>query len=130
VDLRVFGLALSELSLAEIRSIAIDLNAARTSPADEVANTRAVLTIEQTLRHTRRLHEAASAALAAATNVQAVAVRAQIALPDNDVTRVARAAAQLARGLVAGDSPGVDDALHVLGRGWQRLGCLAEYIAA
>ena len=130
MDLRVFGLALAELSLDEIRWIALDLHAARTSPADDVARTRAVLTIEQTLRHTHRLHDAAAAALTAATSVQAVAQRAQADLPDNDVTQVARAAAQLARGLVAGDHPGVDEALHVLGRGWQRLPCLAEFVAA
>ena len=73
-----------------------------------------MLTIEQTLRRTHRLHDAATAALAAATRVQAVAQQAHVDLPDDDVTRVARAAAQLARGLVVGDHPGVDDALQLI----------------
>jgi hypothetical protein len=130
VDIGVFGQALAELSVDDLRSIAHDLHAARASTADEVANTRAMLTIEQTLRRARRLHDAAAAALAAATKVQAVAQRAQVDLPDDDVTCVARAAALLARGMVVGDHPGIDDALHALGRGWQRLPCLAEFQAA
>ena len=68
--------------------------------------------------------------IATATSVQDAAHRANVVLPDTDVTRVARAAAQLARGLVAGDHPGVDDALRVLGKGWHRLPCLAEFRAA
>jgi hypothetical protein len=130
VDVVVFGEALAELSVDDVRLIAFDLQAARASAADEIANTRAMLTIEQTLRRAHRLHDAASAALVAATKVQGVAQRAQVELPDDDVTHVARAAAQLARGMVVGDHPGIDDALHVLGRGWQRFACLAEFQAA
>ena len=130
MDIAVFGQALTELSIDDLRSIAVDLHAARASTADEVAGTRAMLMIEQTLRRAHRLHEGAAAALAAATKVQAVAQRAELELPDRDVTCVARAAAQLARGMVVGDHPGIDDALHVLGRGWHRLPCLAEFQAA
>ena len=121
MDVQIFEQALTELTLDDVRSIAIDLHTARASTADEIANTRSMLVIEQTLRRTHRLHDAASAALAAATKVQEVAQRAQVDLPDRDVTCVARAAAQLARGMVVGDHPGVDDALHVLGKGWRRL---------
>jgi hypothetical protein len=130
VDVVAFGRALAELSVEDIRSISHDLTAACTSTADEIATTRSVLVIEQTLRRTHRLHNAATAALAAATSVQDAAHRAHLDLPDTDVTRVARAAAQLARGLVAGDHPGIDDALRVLGKGWHRLPCLAEFRAA
>ena len=130
MDVEVFGQALTELNLDDIRSIAFDLHEARTSTADEVANTRAMLIVEQTLRRTHRLHDAAVAALEAATKVQQVAQRANLDLPDSDVTCVARAAAQLARGMVVGDHPGVDDALHTLGRGWHKLPCLAEFQAA
>jgi hypothetical protein len=130
VDVEAFGRALSELTVDDIRLIARDLAGACTNTADEIATTRSVFIIEQTLRHSHRLHNAAAAALAAATTVQEVAQRAKLDLPDDDVTRVARAAAQLARGLVAGDTPVIDDALHVLGRGWIRLECLAEYRAA
>ena len=130
MDVVVFGQALTDLSLADVRSIAFDLHAACASTADEISNTRAMLMIEQTLRRTRRLHDAALASLAAATKVQQVAERAQVDLPDDDVTRVARAAAQIARGMVVGDHPGIHDALHVLGKGWLRLPCFAEFRAA
>ena len=130
VDIAEFDRALGELSIADIRLIAHDLVEASTSTADEIAVTRAVLVIEQTLRYTHRLHDAATAALATATTVQEVAKRAALALPDDDVTRVARAAAQLARGLLVGENPGVDDALRCLGRGWHRLPCMAGLAAA
>jgi hypothetical protein len=130
VNVEIFESALTGLSVDDVRSIASDLREARVSTADEIASTRAVLIIEQTLRHTHRMHDAALAALAAATKVQEVAEREQLHLPDTEVTCVARAAAQLARGMVVGDHPGVDDALQVLGRGWHRLPCLAEFQAA
>ena len=129
MDVVAFGRALSELTVDDIRSIAQDLAAASVSPADEVAFTRSVLVIERTLRRTHRLPNAATAALAAATAVQDVAQRARVALPDRDVTRVARAAAHLARGLVLGDSPRVERAVRCLGRGWHRLPCCAELAA-
>ncbi len=121
----VFGQALSELTVDGIRDIAGDLAVASSVTADEVAATRSMLIIEQTLRRTHRLPNAGAAALAAATAVQDVALRARVALPDDDVTRVARAAAQLARGLVVNDSPAIPDALRCLGRGWHRLPCFA-----
>ncbi|HTL86694.1 MAG TPA: hypothetical protein VL856_16030 [Acidimicrobiia bacterium] len=129
MDVVAFGRALNDLSIDDVRSIAYDLTTACTSTADEIAATRAVLLIEQTLRRSHRLHNAAAAALVAATTVQDVAHRARVALPDNDVTRVARAAAQMARGLVAGDGPGIEDAVRILGKGWQRLPCCAELSA-
>jgi hypothetical protein len=121
VDVVAFGQALGELNIEDIRAIAADLVDANASTADEIASTRAVLVIEQSLRRAHRLPNAATAALAAATTVQEVALKAHVELPDPEVTRVARAAAQLARGLVAQHSPGVDDALRCLGRGWHRL---------
>jgi hypothetical protein len=130
VDVEVFGQALTELTLDDIRSIAHDLHDARSSIADEVANTRAMLIVEQTLRRTHRLHDAATAALAAAMKVQDVALRADVDMPDDAVTYVARAAAQIARGMVVGDHPGVDDALHILGQGWHRCAYVAQYVAA
>ena len=125
-----FGRALDGLSVDELRLIAHDLAHACNSTADEIAVTRAVLIIEQVLRRTHRLHNAATAALATASTVQGVAQRARISLPDDDVTRVARAAAQLSRGLVAGEGPGVEDALRCLGKGWHRLPCMAGLAAA
>ena len=130
MDVEGFGSALTGLTVDDIRSIASDLHAVRMSTADEVAGTRAMLIIEQTLRHTHRLHDAAIAAFATATKVQEVAARADVELPDTDVTCVARAAAQLARGIVVREYPGVDEALIVLGRGWHRVPGLAEFQAA
>ena len=126
MDVVDFGRALNGLTVDDIRSIAQDLVAASVSTADEVAVTRSVLVIEQTLRRTHRLSSATTAALAAATTVQDVAHRARLSLPDRDVTRVARAAAQLARGLVVGDSPRVENAVRCLGRGWHRVPCCAD----
>ena len=130
MDLAVFGQALTELTVVDIRAIASDLHEVCVSTADEIANTRSMLMIEQTLRRKHRLHDAALAALSTATKVQEVALQAEVELPDKDVTRVARAAAQLARGMVVGDHPGIDLALHTLGRGWHRLPCVAEFQAA
>ena len=129
MDLVAFAGALAELTVDDIRAISHDLTEANTSTADEIAATRSVLLIEQTLRRTHRLHTAAAAALASATAVQDVAHAARVKLPDADVTRVARAAAQLARGMVAGDSPGIEESLRVLSRGWRRLPCCAELAA-
>jgi biotin synthase-related radical SAM superfamily protein len=126
VDVDVFGRALTELTYDDVRSIAVDLRAVCTSTADEIAHTRSMLMIEQALRRAHRLHDAATVALACATNVQAVAQRAGVELPNDDVTLVARAAAQLARGLLIRHVPGISDALHELGRGWHRLPCVAE----
>jgi hypothetical protein len=130
VDVVAFGRALTELSVDDIRAVARDLSDASASIADEIALTRSVLLIEQTLRHTHRLQHAAAAALAAATAVQEAAQRARMTLPDSDVTRVARAAAQLARALVAAENLGTADALRCLGRGWHRLPCCADLAAA
>ncbi len=112
---------MSDLSVDDIRTISLDLSSAVASTADEIATTRAVLMIEQTLRRTHRLHNAATASLAVATTVQDVADKEHVPLPDPDVTRVARAAAQLVRGIVAIDSPGIDEAVRCLSRGWELL---------
>jgi len=119
VDIPAFERALAELTLADIRSIARDLSDSISTTAEEIAATRAVLTIDHTLKRMHRLHFAAAVSVHAATTVQDVA-SAHIELPDADVTRVARSAAQLARGLLA-DGPGVHESLSILGRGWQRL---------
>jgi hypothetical protein len=126
VDVIAFGQALGLLTVDDVRAISFDLAQANASTADEIAATRSVLVIEQSLRRAHRMPNAATAALAAATAVQDVALRARVDMPDPDVTRVARAAAQLARGLVALEGPGVDEAIRTLGRGWHRLPCCAE----
>jgi hypothetical protein len=69
---------------------------------DEVDWWRATIAIDKVVRHARRGRQAAQAAAAAAAAVQRSARRAGIILPDSDVTRIARAAADVARGLAAG----------------------------
>ena len=126
MDVDVFARALGGLSLDDVRSIAVDLRSVCTSTADEVAHTRAMLMIEQSLRRAHRLHDAAGVALECASSVQSVASDAGVELPDDDVTCVARAAAQLARGLLIRNVPGLREAVRELGRGWHRLPCVAE----
>ncbi len=69
---------------------------------DEVDWWRATIAIDKVLRNHRCARHAARAALGATRAVQSAATDAGIALPDDDVTRVARAAADVARGLAAG----------------------------
>ena len=126
MDVVAFGHALAGLSVEDIRLIAVDLADACASPADEVASTRAMLVDRADAAPHPPSARRGRRRARVATTVQDVAHRAHVKLPDDDVTRVARAAAQLARGLVAGDGPGIDDALHCLGRGWHRLACFAE----
>ncbi|MEX0664941.1 MAG: hypothetical protein WD598_09270 [Acidimicrobiia bacterium] len=69
---------------------------------DEVDWWRATIAIDKVLRHSRCSRQAASAANDATRAVQEAAERDGISLPDPGVTRVARAAADVARGLAAG----------------------------
>jgi hypothetical protein len=69
---------------------------------DEVDWWRATIAIDKVLRHQHGTHRAARAATDAAHAVQDAASRAGIPLPDAQITRVARAAAEVARGLAAG----------------------------
>jgi hypothetical protein len=71
---------------------------------DEVDWWRATIAIDKVLRHQHCTRRAARVATDAAHAVQAAAGRAGIPLPDAQVTRVARAAAEVARGLSAGAS--------------------------
>jgi hypothetical protein len=72
------------------------------SVADELDAWRATMSIDRSLRQSHRTREAAHAARDAAQAVQRAAQAEQMRLPDPAVTCVARAAAELARGLVAG----------------------------
>jgi len=92
--------ALRHLNADELRRVAASLGS--DALTDEVDWWRATIAIDKVLRHTRCTRQAAHAARDAAHAVQEAAERAGIALPDTDVTRVARAAADMARGLIAG----------------------------
>jgi hypothetical protein len=91
---------LHDLSESDLRSIARSLSS--DAVTDEVDWWRATIAIDKVLRHVRLTRQAAHAALEAAHAVQDAAARSGIDLPDDDVTKVARAAADIARGLVAG----------------------------
>jgi hypothetical protein len=93
--------ALRELSPDDISRIARSL--ASDSAGDEVDAWRVTMTIDRSLRHSHRTRQAAHAARSASQAVQLAAERHSVKLPDPQVTYVARAAAELARGLVAGD---------------------------
>jgi hypothetical protein len=69
---------------------------------DEVDWWRATIAIDKVLRHQHCTRRAARAATDASHAIQDAATRAGIDLPDADITRVARAAAEVARGLAAG----------------------------
>ena len=99
--------------------MATELDAAYSTAADELAATRAILAIEHALRRTHRRVEAALAARTIGAAVQQVARRERVRLPDDAVTKVARAAGQYARALVAGDE--VADEAAALGGRWHDL---------
>jgi len=101
-----FAATLESLTPDDIRGIARSLEDDTTG--DEVDAWRATIAIDRALRHAHRSRQAATAAWDAAQTVQRVAAVQGIALPDRDVTHVARAAAEIARGLVAGDVVAVE----------------------
>jgi hypothetical protein len=84
---------------------------------DEVDWWRATIAIDKVVRHARRGRQAAHAASLAAAAVQDVARRGGIDLPDTAVTRVARAAADVARGLAAG--PAARPVTEILLEHWE-----------
>jgi hypothetical protein len=96
-----FNEALRRLTLDEVHAIARSLESE--TAGDEVDAWRATIAIDRALRHTHRTREAARAARDAAQAVQCTAAAQGVELPDEDVTHVARAAAEVARGLVAAD---------------------------
>jgi hypothetical protein len=95
-----FVTELQGLSGPDLRRLAQSLQS--DSLTDEVDWWRATIAVDKLLRHTRRSREAAHVASLASHAVQHAAIVAGIDLPDDDVTRVARAAADVARGLAAG----------------------------
>ncbi|HEV2992936.1 MAG TPA: hypothetical protein VG869_07740 [Acidimicrobiia bacterium] len=95
-----FTAALKSMTGDDLRRVATSIGAEQI--CDEVDWWRATIAIDKLLRRTGCSRRAARAAADAAHAVQEAADRAGILLPDADVTRVARAAAEIARGLAAG----------------------------
>lgn len=103
MELSEFTRALEGMSAGDIHAVAAGLEAFTQSANDEVATWQAILCVDRALRRARRTREAACAAQRAARAVQCAATHAAMALPDDDVTRVARAASDVARGLLIHD---------------------------
>jgi hypothetical protein len=101
MTLSEFHAALRRLTVDDIHGIARSL--ASDTAGDEVDAWHATIAIDRTLRHSHRTRQAAHAARDAAQAVQRAAEENSVELPDVDVTHVARAAAEIARGMIAGD---------------------------
>jgi hypothetical protein len=99
-----FSRALEGLTADDVHRIAATLTSNHSdSAADEVEAWRVTLTIDRVLRRTHRTRLAARAASSITHTVLQIAAAQGIRLPDEEVTHVARAAAEVARGLIAGD---------------------------
>ncbi len=104
MDVGEFTEALERLTADDVHRIAVTLTSNHAdSAADEVEAWRVTLTIDRVLRRTHRTRVAARAASTVTHTVLQIAAARGIRLPDEEVTHVARAAAEVARGLVAGD---------------------------
>jgi hypothetical protein len=110
-----FFAALQRLDADDLHRVSARLDSE--ALCDEVDWWRATIAIDKVVRHARRGRQAAHAASLAAAIVQEVARHAGIALPDGDVTRVARAAADVARGLAAG--PAARPVTEILLEHWE-----------
>jgi hypothetical protein len=119
MDLKDLAPALSRMNAADIHAVAAALDAHAASAAGEVDAWRITLTIDRALRRAHRTRAAAHAASDAGHAVLRAAEAEGIALPDAEVTHVARAAAELARGLVAGGD--ASDEVRVLLENWAPL---------
>ena len=104
MDVGEFSRALESLTTEDVHRIAATLTNNHTeNAADEVEAWRVTLTIDRVLRRTHRTRLAARAASSITHTVLQIAAAQGIRLPDEEVTHVARAAAEVARGLIAGD---------------------------
>ena len=104
MDVAEFSRALEGLTADDVHRIAVTLTSNHSdSAADEVEAWRVTLTIDRVLRRTHRTRLAARAASSITHTVLQIAAAQGIRLPDEEVTHVARAAAEVARGLIAGD---------------------------
>ena len=111
MDLEEFVSALQRLTAAAIAATADDLEAQAATAAGEVAWWRATVEIDRLLRLRRAGRVGALAAMQAAAAVTSAAQAAGMDTTDRRVTAVARAAADVARGLAA-QAAAVDDLLR------------------
>jgi hypothetical protein len=111
VTIEEFIVILRQLTAEMILAAADDLDEHASSAAGEVAWWRATVEIDRLLRVHHAGRRAALAASQAAAAVTAAAVKAGLDLADRRVTAVARAAADVARGLTV-DASAVQDLLE------------------
>ena len=104
------------MSPTDIHAVAAGLEAWQQTVHDEVEAWRVTMSVDRALRSTRTARAGAAAAQQAQRAVLCAASHADIALPDDEVTRVARAAGDIARGMVAQDAL-PEDASRLL-RSW------------
>jgi hypothetical protein len=116
MDLLEFLSGLRGLSESDIRDLARQCQARFVSPADEVEWRRANLAIEQVARRSHRSQAVTAAGHEAARAVVGAARRSGLALPDTDVTCVARAANRIACALRLGSDGATY--LRTLLKGW------------
>jgi len=104
MDSTEFTHLLEQLRSDDITRVAAELRADLASAEGEVAWWRATIAVSGSLRRSRRTREASAAAHRAASAVVVAAREAGLGDERRDeVTQVARAAAEVARALVAGD---------------------------
>jgi hypothetical protein len=113
MDAREFTEALTRMPRGTIESVAaaIELNFA--TAEGELAWWKAHLAIHDVLKNQGALRQAASAAHHASGAVLRAATNAGMAMPNEIVTRVAREAQEVARGIVAG-GPATPSLEHLL----------------
>jgi hypothetical protein len=119
MQLEAFVGALERLDGDDIRALAIAIDEAHQTVADEVTAWEAVMCIDDALRDRGCARVAARAAHEAVQAVRVAAERSGTEIPDTVVIRVAREAAMLARALVAGH--GADPAVAHLTLVWGRV---------
>ena len=103
MELTQFTQAIARMTSDDIHLVALEIDAHRASTADEIAWWQATMRIDRSLKEAGRSRAAAIAVLNAAKAVQAIGAACGRSLPDTEVTSVARAAAEIARGITAGD---------------------------
>lgn len=101
MDLVTFTTMLGALGADDLEQVAARLDA--NSVGDEVDAWHAMIAIDKDLRRTQRSRQAAHAAYQASQAVLLAAGRAGYELPHAVPTKVARAAADVARAMTAGD---------------------------
>src|ERR1700712_5514854 len=103
MDTASFITALQGLSVSDLDRVALGLEHLSAFKGDEVDAWRATMAIDRAPRRPERTRRAGQAAQRAARTVLDAAGRAGVGLPDPQTTIVARAAAELARGLTVAD---------------------------